>query len=79
VQPFDGDLFHFVGDRVIPVSSQSIDARPDQKMRSSFPRRAEQLVEVALAVADVEASPWVAQQRRGLLDVPATGCFPSSR
>lgn len=26
MEPFDGDLVHFVRDRVIPVSSQAVDA-----------------------------------------------------
>jgi hypothetical protein len=38
-------------------------------MRASFPGRTEQLVYVAFAVTDVDASPWIGQQRRGLLDV----------
>jgi hypothetical protein len=29
MEPFDGDLVHFIGDRVIPASSQAVDARPD--------------------------------------------------
>lgn len=69
MQPFDSDLIHFVGNRVIPVSGQAVDAGPDQEVRSGFPGRTEQLVYVALAVTDVDASPWIGQQRRGLLDV----------
>ena len=69
MQPFDGDLVHFIGDRVVPVFGQAVDAGPDQEMRSSLLGRTEQLVYVALAVTDVDASPWIGQERRGLLDV----------
>ncbi|MET4236487.1 hypothetical protein ACVWXN_005936 [Bradyrhizobium sp. i1.4.4] len=37
MEPFDGDLVHFVGDRVIPVPSQAVDAGPDQEMSSERP------------------------------------------
>ena len=37
MQPFDSDLIHFVGNRVIPVSGQAVDAGPDQEVRSGFP------------------------------------------
>jgi hypothetical protein len=41
MQAFDRDLFHFVGDRVIAISGQAVDAGPDQEMRSGFLGRAE--------------------------------------
>jgi hypothetical protein len=47
MEPFDGDLVHFVGDGVIPVSSQAVDAGPDQEMRSDLLCCAEKLVDVA--------------------------------
>ena len=69
MQPFDCDLFHFVGNRVVPVSGQAIDAGPNQEMRSDLLCRTEQFVYVALSVTDVDASPRIAQCRRGLPDV----------
>jgi hypothetical protein len=48
MQAFDRDLFHFVGDRVIAISSQAVDAGPDQEMRSGFLGRAEKLVDIGL-------------------------------
>jgi hypothetical protein len=69
MQPFDRDLLHFVCDRVIPVSSQAVDAGPDQEMRSGFLRRAEKLVNVALAITDMDASSRITEKLRGLLDI----------
>lgn len=47
MEPLDGDLVHFVGDGVIPVSSQAADAGPDQEMRSDLMYCAEAFVDVA--------------------------------
>jgi hypothetical protein len=56
MQPFDRNLIHLVGDRVISISRQAVDAGPDYEVRSGFSSRAEQLVDVALAIGDVNAS-----------------------
>src|SRR5258708_18635880 len=69
MQPFDRNLVHFVGDRVIAVPSQAVDTGPHQEMRSDLLCRAEQLVDVALAITDMEASSRIAQQFRGLLQI----------
>ena len=69
MQPFDGNLVHLVGDRVISISRQAVDAGPDHEVRSGFPSRTEQLVDVALAIGDVNTSPRLAEQLRRLLDV----------
>ncbi len=61
VQTFDHDLRHFVGDRVISDSSKSVDARADQEMRSDPLGRAEELVDIALAITDMDASSWIIQ------------------
>ncbi|MDH2356547.1 hypothetical protein QCM80_38885 [Bradyrhizobium sp. SSUT112] len=66
---FDGDFVHFVSDRVISIPSQTINASPDHEMRSSFSSRAEQLIDIALAITDVDASSRIAQQLRGLPDI----------
>ncbi|XIA68082.1 hypothetical protein ACFIOY_18325 [Bradyrhizobium sp. TZ2] len=44
MEPIDSDLVHFVGDRVIPVSSQAVDSGPDQEMSSYLLCCAEKLV-----------------------------------
>ncbi len=54
---------------MIALSSQAVDAGPDHKMRLGFPGCAEQLVDVALAIADMDASARIGQQLRGLPDV----------
>src|SRR5258708_6787952 len=51
MDPLNGDLFHRVGDRALSVACQPVIAGPDHEMRSGFARRAEQLVDVALAIA----------------------------
>jgi len=60
-QSFDGDVGHFVGDGVVAVASQAIDTGPHQEMRADLLGRAEKFVDVALAVADMDAAPRVIQ------------------
>ena len=69
MEPFDGDLVHFVGDRVIPVSSQAVDAGPDQEMSSDLLCCAEKLVDVTLAITDMDASSRMIQESRRLLEI----------
>ena len=66
---FDGDLVHFIGDRVISVSGQAVNTSPDHEMRSSFLSRTEELIDVAFAITDMDASPWITQQLRGLPNI----------
>jgi hypothetical protein len=54
MQSFDGGLIHFLGDRVISVSSQAVDTSPNQEMCPDLLCCAEKLVNVALAIADME-------------------------
>jgi hypothetical protein len=69
MEPFDADLVHFVGDGVIPVSSQAVDAGPDQEMSSDLLCCAEKLVGVALAITDMDASSRMIQELRRLLEI----------
>lgn len=69
MQSFDGNLVNFVGDRVISIPGQTVNASPNHEMRSSFPGRAEQLIDVALAITDMDASSRIAQQLCGLTDI----------
>ena len=59
MQSLDGDLIHFISNRVIPLPSQAVDTGPDQEVRSDLLRRAEQFVDIALAIADMDASSWI--------------------
>src|SRR5689334_12438222 len=54
---------------MIPVSRQAIDAGPDQKMGANLLRRAEELIDIALTVSDVDAARRIAQDCTGLLEV----------
>jgi site-specific DNA recombinase len=62
VPSLDRHLAHGVRDRARPVSREALDATPDQEVRPELPGQAEQLVDVALAVADVDASFRLAEQ-----------------
>jgi hypothetical protein len=65
----DRDLFHLVGDRVPAVAGQAIDAGAHEEVGARRPRRAEELVDVVLAVADVDQPGRVAEERGGLAHV----------
>src|SRR6266566_4877662 len=69
MQSLDRDFIHFLGDRVIPVTSQPVDTGPNQEMRSDLLCRAEKLVDIALAITDMDASSWIIQKFRRLLQI----------
>src|SRR6266403_1526951 len=69
MQPFDRNLVHFIGDRVIAVSGQAVDTGPHQEMRSDLLCRAEEFVDITLAITDMDASTWITQQFHGLLQI----------
>jgi hypothetical protein len=61
MQAADLHLVHFVSNRVLTVSRQPVDATSDQEMGAEFMGGAEKLVDVALAVADMDAPARVAK------------------
>ena len=69
VQPLDGNLSHCIRDCVVAIASQTVNAGSHQKMGSRRMRRAEQLVDVALAVADVDTSWRFAEKLCGLRQI----------
>lgn len=69
MQSFDRDLIHFISDRVIPVSGQAVNTGPDEEMRSDVLRRAKQLIDVALPIADVDTPRRIIEQLGGLPEV----------
>lgn len=76
----DLGLGHVSGDRMIPVTRQAIDAGPHQEVGADLLCRAEEFVDVALAVADMDTARRIAQRCSGLPEnSPASECFPSSR
>ena len=77
MQPADVHVAHFVGNGVVTVSRQPVDTRSDQEVGAEFLGRAEELVNVALAIADMDASGRVVEQHGGLAQVlqPAEALF----
>src|SRR5690606_20198580 len=55
MQPADLCLVHLGGDGMLAVASQPVDAAPDEEMRAEFVGGAEKLIDVALAIADMDA------------------------
>jgi hypothetical protein len=53
MQPSNSHLSHLVGDGVISVSRETVDAGPQEEMSAGIVSRTEQFVDVALAIADV--------------------------
>jgi hypothetical protein len=79
MQLLDGDLVHLVRHRVIAVANLAVDTSPDAEMRSKVLHHAEELVDVAFPVADVDAPLRTSKQLGRLRYYPTSGCFPSSR
>jgi len=69
METFDDNLVHFVRGGVIPVSSQAVDAGPDQEMSSDLLCCAEKVVDVTLAIINVDASSRMIQELRRLLEI----------
>ena len=67
MQSLDCDLIHLVGDRVTSISSQAVDARSNQEMRSDLLCGAEKLIDVTLAITNMQAPSGITQELRGLL------------
>ena len=56
MQPLDGNFGHLVGNCMLSVSSQSVYARPEEKLCSLLMSSAEQLVDIGLAVTNVHTA-----------------------
>src|SRR5690606_2496839 len=69
MQPADLCLVHLGGDGMLAVASQPVDAAPDEEMRAEFMGGAEKLIDVALAIADMDTSRGIAEQRVRLAHV----------
>jgi hypothetical protein len=65
---FDRGFRHLRRDRMLAVAGKTIDAGPEQEPRIAFLRRAEQLENVALAVADMNTA-IRSQSGRRLTDI----------
>jgi hypothetical protein len=73
MQSFDRHLIHLVGDCVIPVSSQTIDAGPNQEVCSDVLSRAKKLVDIAFAIGNMDTSPWITKKLCRLPNVSIRG------
>src|SRR5689334_6299078 len=67
VLPRNRNTGHYAGDRAAPITGQPIDTGAHQKMRACLARDAEELIDVILSVANIDAAPRVTEQRAGLL------------
>ena len=57
------DIAHFSGDRVVACSREAVDASPDQEVRAEIVCKAEQLVDVTFAVANMNTAFRCCKQR----------------
>jgi hypothetical protein len=64
VQPLDSHRRHLGRDSVTTVSGQAVVAGPDHEMRSDLLRKAEQLVDVAFSVTNVNTACRITQKLR---------------
>ena len=69
MQALDRDRSHLVGDRVPAIAGQAIDAGAHEEVGVRRLRRAEELVDVVLTVADVDQPRRIAEEGRGLTHV----------
>lgn len=64
VQSFDLNLFHLICDGVLTIAREPVDAGSNEKVCAQIVRRAKQFVNVAFPIANVNATHWIAEQRR---------------
>ena len=69
MQPSNSHLSHLVSDGVISVSSETVDAGPQEEMSAGIVSRTEQFVDVALAIADMHDALRLCEKCSGLLHV----------
>ena len=77
--PFTEVTSIFVGNGMISISRQAIDAGSNHEMSSNLLSRAEQFIDVAFAVADMDAPSRIDEKFGGLFCVLNIGCSLSSR
>src|SRR4051812_30457017 len=67
VLPRNRNTGHYAGDCAAPITGQPVDTRAHQEMGACLARGAEELIDVILPVADIDAAPRVTEQRVGPL------------
>jgi len=66
VQPSQSRVLHFGDNCGRAFSGQPVNTSADQKVRVQFLCQAEQLIDIALSISDVNTALRTAQQLRGL-------------
>jgi hypothetical protein len=69
VHALDANFLPLVGDRVLAIAREPVDAVPDKEVGPELLGRAEQLGDIALAIADGDAACGRAEQGHGLAQV----------
>jgi len=69
MEAFAVDILHLLLNCMIAVSGQPIRASPQNKVRLGFLSGAEQLIDVAFPVADMDATPRRIQQSGRFLQI----------
>jgi hypothetical protein len=64
----DARVAHFIGDRMVAITRQTVDTSSYQEMRSDFLPRAKEFIDVALAIADMNAFLWFTEKHCRLLE-----------
>jgi hypothetical protein len=62
----DRDITHLVANCVITITCPAVDTGPKQEVRTEFMRQAEEFVDVAFPIADMDTSAGTAEQLRRL-------------
>ncbi len=60
---------HRIGNLVGPISRETVDAASNQEMRPELLGQTEELIDIALSVADVDVPVRIAERRRRLAQV----------
>src|ERR1044071_8704955 len=66
MSPLDRSITHLIRDCMVAIAGQTVHASPHEKVSIQFCSCAKQLVNITLAVPDMDASTRVTEQLRGL-------------
>ena len=69
MQTFDDDFVHFIRDRMRTIAGKAVNTCSHQKMCSKLLGRAEEFIDVAFAIPDVNAAIGRFKEHRGLLQI----------
>jgi hypothetical protein len=66
MQTLDRHSLHFIGNRMAPILGQPVHTGSHQKMCSDLLRCAEQLLDIALSITNVDTALGIIEKRGGL-------------